>query len=69
MIDVQCYNRQRVYGAKILFPVIRETAEHVLFLSFCKQLLKMASVCTIDVTMVDPRIMRKSIENSAVSMN
>ena len=29
MIDIRCYNRQRVYGARVLFPVIRETAEHV----------------------------------------
>lgn len=60
MIDVQCYNRQRVYGAKILFPVIRETAEHVLFLSpFVKQLLQNGIGVHIDVTMVGPRIMRK----------
>lgn len=60
MIDIYCYNRQRVYGARTLFPVMRKTAEHVLFSSvFVKQLLKTGIGVRVDVTTVGPRTMRK----------
>ncbi len=60
MIDVRCYNRQRAYGARELFPVIRETAEYVLYSSpFIRRLLEEGIGVCIDVTTVGPRIMRK----------
>ena len=60
MIDVRCYNCQRAYGARELFPVIRETAEYVLYSSpFIRRLLEEGIGVCIDVTTVGPRIMRK----------
>lgn len=60
MIDVRCYNRQRVFGARETFHTIEEAAEHALFcfpsmLSLMGEGIRIA----VDVTLVGPRVMRR----------
>ncbi|MGB4139078.1 MAG: rRNA maturation RNAse YbeY, partial [Saccharofermentanales bacterium] len=60
MIDVHCYNRQRVYRNRDTYPIISETAEHVLYHSPAIQnFLEDGVGISIDITLVGPRTMRR----------
>jgi GTP-binding protein Era len=60
MIDVHCYNRQRIYRNRDTYPIISETAEHVLYHSPAVQnFLEDGVGISIDITLVGPRTMRR----------
>ncbi len=60
MIDIHCYNRQRVYRNRDTYPVMSETAEHVLYrMPAISSLLEDGIAVSLDITLVGPRVMRR----------
>lgn len=60
MISVHCYNRQRVFRNRDTYPIMTETAEHVLYHSpSILGLLEDGIGVSIDITFVGPRTMRR----------
>lgn len=60
MISVHCYNRQRVFRNRDTYPIMTETAEHVLYHSpSILGLLEDGIGVSIDITLVGPRTMRR----------
>ncbi len=60
MIDINCYNRQRVYRNRDTYHVMSEAAEHVLYHApSILSLLEDGIAVSLDITLVGPRVMRR----------
>lgn len=60
MIDIHCYNRQRVFRKRETYPVISEAAEHALYHApAIVDLFENGIGVSLDIMLVGPRVMRR----------